>query len=68
MCAPVLAQQPWSPTTRRMRAVCGGQRTKLMASTSAAECDPEGLVDYGSLASYAFYILQYLAQNAALSS
>jgi len=31
---------------------------------SAAECDPEGLVYHVELSKYAFFILQYLAQNS----
>ena len=41
---------------------------EVSAIMSAAEMTASGGVDYISLSSYAFYVLQYLAQQAALSS
>jgi len=44
----------------------GLSQMEINSLISASEVTPEGQVAYASLASYAFYILQYLAQEAAL--
>ena len=40
---------------------------EINALMSACESDPSGMCQYMTLASYAFYILQYIAQEAAYS-
>ena len=45
----------------------GLSKEEVNALASAVDMDAAGNVMYAGLASYAFYILQYLAQNAALA-
>ena len=54
-----------------VRAVFAGSALGLSAGEvsalmSACDVEPSGEISYQAVASYAFYILQYLAQNAAL--